>query len=99
MTEKNKDAAGFEKSMDRLEVIVNEMEGGDLSLDSMIQRFEEGQKLIKLCTGKLNEVERKIEVLVKKGDDVIAVPFEKETQTTEEPASEIETSITEGELF
>ena len=44
-TEKNK-PQGFEKSLERLEAVVAEMEGGDLSLEDMIKRFEEGQKLI-----------------------------------------------------
>ena len=69
---------GFEKSMSRLETIVGEMEGGALSLEDMITRFEEGQTLIKACTRTLNEVERKIEVLVKKGDEVVAEPFDAE---------------------
>lgn len=68
----------FEKSIERLEAIVQEMEGGQLSLDDMVARFEEGQGLLKFCTRKLNEVERKIEVLVQKGDEVVAEPFDAE---------------------
>lgn len=56
----------FEKSLARLEEIVAGMESGELSLDDMIARFEEGQKLIKVCGGKLDEVERKIEKLLSK---------------------------------
>ena len=47
---------GFEKSLERLEKLVAEMESGELDLEKMIGHFEEGQALIKLCTGKLNEV-------------------------------------------
>ncbi|MBT3191681.1 MAG: exodeoxyribonuclease VII small subunit [Verrucomicrobia bacterium] len=65
----------FEKSMDRLESIVGDMEGGELSLDTMIQRFEEGQSLIKFCSGKLDEVERKIEKLLTKDGEVETEPF------------------------
>ncbi len=54
----------FEKSLERLESIVNEMEAGELSLDEMIAHFEEGSKLVKLCSTKLSEVEKKIEKLV-----------------------------------
>jgi exodeoxyribonuclease VII small subunit len=68
---------GFEKSLERLETVVEEMEGGDLSLEDMIKRFEEGQKLIGFCSKKLDEVERKIEMLVKKDSgEVETVPFE-----------------------
>lgn len=69
-------APGFEASMGRLEKIVSEMEEGELSLEQMIARFEEGRALIKTCTRTLNEVERKIELLVKKDGDVAAQPFE-----------------------
>lgn len=45
----------------------------------MVAAFEEGQKLVKLCSSKLNEVEKKIEMLVKKADGSIeAEPFEEE---------------------
>ena len=85
---KKKDG-GFETSMARLEKIVGEMEEGSLSLENMIARFEEGQGLIKTCTETLNEVERKIEILVKKGDEVIAEPFEDGADESDE----------KGELF
>lgn len=67
---------GFEKALERLEKIVAEMEAGDLGLEDMIARFEEGQRLIKFCGAKLNEVEKKIEVLVDKGDPLAAEPLD-----------------------
>lgn len=73
MSEKTVD---FEKSLERLEAIVEEMEGGELSLEQMIKHFEEGSKLVTLCSGKLNEVEQKIEKLVKKGGVLTTEPFE-----------------------
>jgi exodeoxyribonuclease VII small subunit len=73
MAEKTVD---FGKSLERLEAIVEEMEGGDLSLEQMIKHFEEGSKLVALCSGKLNEVELKIEKLVKKGGALTEEPFE-----------------------
>lgn len=66
---------GFEKALGRLETIVEEMESGTLSLEDMMKRFEEGQALVKLCSGKLNQVERRIEILVKEGDAVTVEPF------------------------
>ena len=68
----------FEKSLERLEKIVEDMEGGTLSLEDMIARFEEGQSLIRFCSDKLNEVERRIEILVKKGEETTEEPFEPE---------------------
>lgn len=72
----DKSGATFEQSLQRLEAIVREMESGSLSLDTMIQRFEEGQVLIGVCNRKLNEVERKIEMLVKKDGEEKIVPFD-----------------------
>ncbi len=77
----------FEKALARLEAIVDEMEGGKLSLEEMMKRFEEGQKLAALCSSRLNEIERKVEILVKQGAKIEAVPFEEgavETQTAAE---------------
>lgn len=66
----------FESSLERLEAMVEEMESGKLSLEQMIQHFEEGSKLVALCSGKLNEVEQKIEKLVKKGGILTTEPFQ-----------------------
>lgn len=73
---KNDEKKGFESSLQRLETIIDEMEAGSLSLEEMIERFEEGQALAKYCFKKLNEVERKIEILVKKDGDITAEPFD-----------------------
>ena len=73
MTEKKID---FEQSLLRLETLVAEMESGDLSLEQMIKHFEEGSKLATLCSGKLTEVEQKIEKLVKKGTGIGTEPFD-----------------------
>ncbi len=80
------EATSFEKSMERLETIVADMEGGELSLDVMINQFEEGQSLIRFCTGKLDEVERKIERLLTKDGAVETVTFP-DADETEEPTS------------
>ena len=75
---KQSEEQSFEKSLERLETIVDEMERGELSLEKMMSHFEEGQKLIGTCTKKLNEVERKIEILVQKDGRVTTEPFEEE---------------------
>ena len=62
--------------MERLESIVQQMERGELSLDAMIAHFEEGSKLVKICGGKLDEVEQKIELLVKKEGKLTTEPFD-----------------------
>ena len=89
---KDPEQPGFEKSMERLEKIVAEMESGKLSLEEMIARFEEGQALTRFCTTKLNEVEKKIEILVKKGGEVEAAPFDAEAVAGEPAGGEAEES-------
>ena len=54
----------FEEAMKQLEKIVQELETGDLPLETAIQKFEEGVKLSKLCSRKLDETEKKITMLL-----------------------------------
>ena len=76
MAEKAEKAQSFEKALARLEEIAAEMESGELGLEKMVAAFEEGQKLVKLCSSKLNEVEKKIEMLVKNSDGSVGTePF------------------------
>ena len=77
MAKKEEAPLGFEAALKRLETIVEEMESGETDLDTMIASFEEGQRLVKFCTAKLNEVEKKIEKIVKDGSGgVTAEPLE-----------------------
>ncbi|MBI2370451.1 MAG: exodeoxyribonuclease VII small subunit [Deltaproteobacteria bacterium] len=55
----------FEEALKRLEGIVQRLEEGKLSLEESLQAFEEGVKLSALCARRLDEVERKVEVLLK----------------------------------
>ncbi|NIK67613.1 exodeoxyribonuclease VII small subunit [Paenibacillus sp. BK033] len=54
----------FEEAMEQLERIVERLESGDVPLETAIELFQEGMKLSQLCGGKLEQVERKIEVLI-----------------------------------
>ena len=60
----------FEQSLKELEQVVLELEKGDLTLDKAIQSFEKGIELSKLCSKKLDEAEKKINILVKKDDSI-----------------------------
>jgi exodeoxyribonuclease VII small subunit len=55
----------FEVVMENLQTIVQEMESGDLPLDDLIKRYEEGMKLVKISRDKLTQAEQRIEVLTK----------------------------------
>ena len=77
MAKKEKSEIGFDEALKRLETIVEQMESGTMDLDAMVAAFEEGQKLVQVCSQKLNEVERRIEMLVKGPDGAErTVPFE-----------------------
>ena len=55
----------FEEALKTLEKIVDDMEGGELPLETMLARFEEGTRLVKVCQTKLDEAELKIQKLEK----------------------------------
>ncbi|MGE3973682.1 MAG: exodeoxyribonuclease VII small subunit [Bdellovibrionales bacterium] len=59
----------FEIKLKRIEEIVKNMEGGDISLDQSLQLFEEGVKLSRECQSELTAAEQKIQQLVKVGAD------------------------------
>jgi exodeoxyribonuclease VII small subunit len=67
----------FEKSFQQLEKIVQRLEGEELSLDDSLRLFEEGIRLSRFCHQKLEEVEKKIELILAdaKGEPVTR-PFE-----------------------
>jgi exodeoxyribonuclease VII small subunit len=55
----------FEDALKRLQTIVEKLERGDLSLEQAMESFTEGMQLVQLCHQKLEEAEKKVEVLVK----------------------------------
>jgi exodeoxyribonuclease VII small subunit len=57
-------APGFEQALERLETIVDELEGGELTLEDSLARYEEGIKLSRRLTQQLDEAEKRIERLV-----------------------------------
>lgn len=58
----------FEKALEDLETIVEAMEGGELTLDEALKKYEEGVGLVRACQSKLTEAEKRIEVLTKSLD-------------------------------
>jgi exodeoxyribonuclease VII small subunit len=55
----------FEKAIQRLEKIVDDLEKGELDIDKSLEIFEEGIKMSRVCSKKLNEAESKIEKLTR----------------------------------
>lgn len=60
--------AAFEQAIERLEQVVEELEGGELSLEQSLSRYEEGVRLSRHLTQTLNDAEKRIEKLMA-GDD------------------------------
>jgi exodeoxyribonuclease VII small subunit len=77
----------FEGSLKRLEEIVAELEGNKLALEQSLEIFEEGVKLVRLCAGRLDEAERRIELLLADKDGQLHVePFPEEPEDGMGPA-------------
>jgi exodeoxyribonuclease VII small subunit len=55
----------FERAMERLEAIVEEMESGKMPLEDLLVRYEEGMKLVKVCQDRLTRAEEKIEIITR----------------------------------
>lgn len=82
----------FEKALDQLEQIVRDMESGELNLESALKKFEEGMKLSKYCSEKLDETEKKISLLMGDGvgGEVSESPFEFEEPLAEDDDNHLE---------
>jgi exodeoxyribonuclease VII small subunit len=68
----------FEAALSRLEAVVESMESGEVPLADLLVKFEEGNKLLKLCEARLKDAELKIEQLKKQKDAVAFAPFEED---------------------
>ncbi len=65
MAKKESANKNFEGALEELEQVVEQLESGDLPLDDSLAAFEKGVGLVKFCNQKLNEVEKRVELLVK----------------------------------
>jgi len=65
----------FETSLNELERVVKELEQGDLPLERSLELFEAGTRLSADCKRLLEEAESRVEILTKRGSEMIAVPF------------------------
>ncbi len=65
----------FEAAMARLEEITGQLENDDVALEQAIELFQEGMELSRWCGLKLEEAERKIEMLVEENGRLVKKPF------------------------
>jgi exodeoxyribonuclease VII small subunit len=80
---KNMAKEKFEEALGRLEDIVKKMEAGDMTLEESLKAFEEGIKLARLCSRKLDEAERRVEILLKQEEELVIRPFKVEENESE----------------
>lgn len=91
----------FETAIERLERIVEEMEGDNLPLEQLLDRYEEGSRLVKVCQEKLEAAEKRVELITRgpAGKPQVA-PFEPPTvaagEKEESEAKEIEHAAATG---
>jgi exodeoxyribonuclease VII small subunit len=84
MARKDSTHKPFESALTELEQVVDRLESGELSLEESLEAFEKGVGLVKYCNQKLNEVEKKVEILIKDKEGKLQL------QSFEEPAEEDE---------
>lgn len=65
----------FEEIMQELEIIANDLEKGNLSLEESILQFEKGIKLSKQCNDIIEKAERKVNILLQKEGELVEEKF------------------------
>ncbi|BCO08957.1 exodeoxyribonuclease 7 small subunit [Desulfolithobacter dissulfuricans] len=68
----------FESALRRLEQITTELEEGELPLEKSLKKFDEGISLVSFCSEKLEEARLRVDLLLKKDNNLTTVPFEDE---------------------
>ena len=68
----------FETSLDELERVVRELEGGDLALERSLELFERGMALSDSCRRQLESAETRVETLIRKEGKLASEPFRPE---------------------
>jgi exodeoxyribonuclease VII small subunit len=66
----------FEQQLGALEDLVKSLESGELSLEESLKSFEQGIAVARDCQVALKQAEQKVEVLMRKGDQLVGEPFE-----------------------
>ena len=72
----------FESALGELETLVESMESGQIPLFDQLSKFEQGNKLLKICEARLKEAELRIEQLRKEREGVSFSKFETERESS-----------------
>jgi exodeoxyribonuclease VII small subunit len=65
----------FEEALEKLEEIVRRMEAGEMTLEESLKAFEEGIKLSRLCAKKLDEADRRVDLLLRQEGELVTKSF------------------------
>ena len=65
MAKKKQPEPSFEDALKRLEEVLDSLEHGNLNLEESVKAFEEGAGLVRFCHARLDDVERRVELLLK----------------------------------
>ena len=74
MSSKKKEPT-FEEALEKLEALVASMESGEVPLATLVEKFEEGSNLVKVCEERLKQAELKIEKLRQENEHVALESF------------------------
>ncbi len=79
MAKKEQPQQTFEDALKRLEEVLDALEHGELNLEEAVKAFEDGVKLVRFCHDKLDDVERRVDLLLKdEAGRFITKPFPEE---------------------
>ncbi len=78
----------FEDALNKLEKIVSKLEEEDIPLEESLKLFEEGIRLSRFCNQKLDEAEKKVEILIKGKNGIVkAQPFDPSVNSGPAPSA------------
>jgi exodeoxyribonuclease VII small subunit len=78
----------FEDALSKLEKIVSKLEDGDIPLEESLKLFEEGIRLSRLCNEKLDEAQKRVEILVKGKEGTLRPrPFDPSRSSGQAPST------------
>jgi exodeoxyribonuclease VII small subunit len=81
----------FEDALNKLEKIVSKLEDGEIPLEESLKLFEEGIRLSRLCNQKLEEAEKRVDILMKGKNGLIKPhPFDASTGSGQAPSDELD---------
>lgn len=89
----------FEKALEKLEKIVEDLEAGNIPLEDALRKYEEGVKLSRFCTEKLTHAETKIEQLTRVLNSAPESGEEKGFKKTAKRSKKTEIEPTEDDLL